>query len=266
MKRSGHGFRSGGFTLLELLVATAIFMVICGAMFGLLQISQEKYVAETQMSGSFQEARLGLDQIVRDIDAAGYPPVSMFSNLTNPLNFAQVPFAWGPNYPLTDCQIGSTCSPTPSDYDLIVETNTGSGMVWIRYQLNQAQGVLYRGVVPKTTGDPVSAFSGSGIMTPLVTNVLNYPTTAQLAQINTQYSTMLPAGTQPIFVYSCSTPAPAPAGSQPCASAGAFNAPKFIIDIDVTLIVRTPQQDMQTQSLKLIELTGRGHQTNYSLN
>ena len=101
-------------------------------------------------------------------------------------------------------------------------------------------------------------------MTPLVTNVLNYPTTAQLAQINTQYSTMLPAGTQPIFVYSCSTPAPA--GSQPCASAGAFNAPKFIVDIDVTLIVRTPQQDMQTQSLKLIELTGRGHQTNYSLN
>jgi hypothetical protein len=73
---------------------------------------------------------------------------------------------------------------------------------------------------------------------------------------------MLPAGSQPIFVYSCS----APAGSQPCATTGAFNAPKFIIDIDVTLIVRTPQQDMQTQSLKLIELTGRGHQTNYSLN
>ena len=262
MKRTSRQTELGGFTLLELLVSTAIFMVICAAMFGLLQMSQQKYVAETQMSGAFQEARLGLDQIVRDIDSAGYPPPSMFSNLSNSLNYAAAPVAWSPNYPSTDCQIG-VCT-TPTDQDLIIETNNGNGMVWIRYQFNQAQGVLYRGVVPKTTGDPLAAFTGTGIMTPLVNNILNYPSALTapnaptLAQINTDYPTILAAGSQPIFVYSCSTPT----GSVPCASAGTLNKASLITDIDVTLVVQTPQPDAQTHGLKLIELTGRGRQTN----
>lgn len=261
MNRQTHN--ASGFTLVELMVSTAIFMVICGAMFGLLQISQQKYVAETQMSGAFQEARLGLDQIVRDINSAGYPPPSMFSNLSNQLNYAAAPVAWSPNYPNTDCQIG-TCT-TPTDQDLIIETNTGSGMVWIRYQFNQAQGVLYRGVVNKTTGDPLSAFAVPGIMTPLVNNVLNYPNgltapnAPTLVQITTDYPTILPGGSQAIFVYSCSS---TPTGSVPCGSAGTFNEARYITDIDVTLIVQTPQPDAQTHGLKLIELTGRGHQTN----
>jgi len=229
-----------GFTLLELLVATAIFMVICAAMFGLLQVSQQKYAVETQLSGSFQEARLGLDQIVRDINMSGYPASSMFSNTSNPLNYAVAPFAWDPGYLTnTDCQIGS-CFPTPSDHDLIVETDfgNGNGVSWIRYQL--VGSILLRGVVsPKTPGDPVSAFSASGVMTPLVNNVVN-------------------SASQPIFVYSCSTLT----GSQPCTLAGAYNAPKYISDVDITLIVQTPQPDLQTGAVKLIELTGRGHRTN----
>ena len=244
------------------MVSTAIFMVICAAMFGLLQISQQKYVTETQMSGAFQEARLGLDQIVRDINSAGYPPPSMFSNLGNPLNYAAVPFAWDPTYTSADCQIG-TCT-TPTDQDLIIETNTGNGMVWVRYQFDPAKGVLYRGVVNKTTGDPLSAFTGTGIMTPLVNNVLNYPNALTapnaptLAQINADYPTILTLGSQAIFVYSCGTPT----GSVPCSLAGAFNEARYITDVDVTLIVQTPQADAQTHGLKLIELTGRGHQTN----
>jgi prepilin-type N-terminal cleavage/methylation domain-containing protein len=237
-----HRSSQKGFTLLELLVATAIFMVICAAMFGLLQVSQQKYASETQMSGSFQEARLGLDQIVRDVNMSGYPSPSMFSNTSNPLSYAVAPFAWDPGYPSTDCQVGSTCSPTPGDFDLIVETNftsqnPGSTVSWIRYQL--VGNILYRGVVPKTSGDPVSAFSASGVMMPLVNNVVN-------------------GVTQPIFVYSCSTLA----GSQLCTSAGAYNAPRYISDVDITLIVQTPQPDLQTGAPKLIELTGRGHRTN----
>jgi hypothetical protein len=34
--------------------------------------------------------------------------------------------------------------------------------------------------------------------------------------------------------------------------------------VDVTLIVATPQRDMQTQMLKLVELNGRGHTLNLS--
>ena len=48
-----------GFTILELMVAMGVFLVICAAMFSLLQLSQERYTSESQLSGSFGEARLG---------------------------------------------------------------------------------------------------------------------------------------------------------------------------------------------------------------
>lgn len=252
-----------GFTVLELLVATGIFMVICAAMFGLLQVAQEKYAIETQMSGSFQEARLGLDQIVRDVNIAGYPSASLFSNTNSSASYAVAPFAGDPGYPSATCAVGA-CA-TPNDHDLIIETSVGSvdanGMLtvsWIHYQLQGT--ILYRGVAAKTAGaDPVSATTASGVMTPLVNNVIYNPSGALLAQISTDYPSMFSGGQPPLFAYTCSTPT----GPQPCSSAPTpFNQPQYISDVDITLIVQTPQQDMQTQSLKLIELTGRGHRTN----
>ena len=80
-----------GFSLLELLMATAIFLVICAAMFGLLQVSQQKYTIESQLSDSFQGARLGIDQIVRDVNISGYPSVAMFSTPSSSASFALRP-------------------------------------------------------------------------------------------------------------------------------------------------------------------------------
>jgi prepilin-type N-terminal cleavage/methylation domain-containing protein len=253
-----------GFTILELMVAMAIFLVICGAMFALLQLSQQKYSSETQMSGSFQEARLGIDQIVRDINMSGYPSVDMLSNTTNPSTYAVSPFAWEPGYtnnPPTPCQIGGSpiCNPTPSDTDLIVETNIGSGVSWIRYQLIGT--TLYRTVVPKTAGtDPVAATSLATAMTPFVENVMNTVPDPLLSQITAQYPSMFSGGPVPVFQYTCATPS----GSQPCALASGYNAPWNISDVDIVLIVKTPQTDAQTHALQLIELTGRGHRSNPS--
>lgn len=256
-----HRSSEKGMSLLELLIATAIFMVICAAMFGLLQISQQKYAIETQMSGTFQEARLGLDQIVRDVNISGYPSLNMFSSMPLAANYAVAPIAWpqSSGYPTAavNCQIGS-CQ-TPTAYDLIVETDFGNGVSWIHYQLQGT--TLLRGVVPKTSGsDPVVATATSvpGVMTPFVNNVMNNASSTQMAAITAQYPAMFPGGAQPIFVYTCSTPT----GSETCSMAGTYNMPTNITDVDVTLIVETPYQDMQTQSIKLVELTGRGHRTN----
>ena len=72
---------------------------------------------------------------------------------------------------------------------------------------------------------------------------------------------MFPGGVpQPIFQYTCATPA----GPTPCPTAGVYNLPQNISDVDVTLIVATPQRDAQTQMLKLVELNGRGHTLNVS--
>src|SRR5258708_37086446 len=96
--------RQRGFTLVELLVALGIFLVITGAAFTLLGTSQKNYQTESQVLASFQEARLGLDQIVRDVNDAGYPPPTFFAS-GFPLNSASSPFAWSPSYPTSPSQI-----------------------------------------------------------------------------------------------------------------------------------------------------------------
>jgi prepilin-type N-terminal cleavage/methylation domain-containing protein len=249
-----------GFTLLELMASMTIFLIICAAMFGLLQLSQQKYSSESQMSGAFQEARLGIDQIVRDINISGYPSQGMFSKPVSSASYAQGPVAWGPGYPAADCQIG-VCT-TPGDYDVIVETDLGDGNVsWIRYTLTGT--TLFRGVVQKTAGaDPIAATAAAGVMVPLVSNVMNNPPGPLLTQITAEYPTLFPGGgPQPVFRYGCATPA----GSQPCNLAPAsYNAPRLVSDVDVTLIVMTQIPDMQTKQLKLMELSGRGHRSNSS--
>ena len=260
MASRGHG--TSGFTLLELLVAMGIFLIICAAMFELLDMSQKRYNSETQVTAAYQDARLAMDQIVRDVNAAGYPPATMFSSVpVSPWLYANVPIAWSPNYypSLTDCQLGSTCV-TPGDYDLIVETrlSTDSNVNWIRYYLNGT--TLYRQVAQKATGDPLGVVS-VGETSPLISNVMNNPDPTVLAQIRTQYPSMFPgASPQPIFTYTCGSPS----GPVSCTSAQAigYTTPKNIRDVNVTLIVKTPQADMQTQRLKLVELSGRGHPIN----
>ncbi len=253
---------------MELLMAMAIFILICGAMFGLLQLSQQKYSSESQLSGTFQEARLAIDQIVRDVNDAGYPPLSFFSQVPAlPADYAYSPIVWAPGYVagsgvVTPCLIGTagggTCS-SPGDFDLIIETTLSGQVNWIRYQLVGT--TLFRGFVPKTATDPISATSAAGVMVPFVTNVMNNPDAATLGLITAQNPTMFPGGVPvPVFQYLCETPS----GLLACPAAGINNAPGEIRDVDVTLIVATRQRDAQTQRLKLVELNGRGHRLNPS--
>jgi len=259
-----------GFTILELMLAMAIFGVICAAMFGLLQLSQQRYNSESQLSGSFQEARLGVDQIVRDINVSGYPSLGMFSNPQSINSYAVAPFAWEPGYPTNPtCQVEVSCalnpgSGGPSDFELTVETDLGSCspvscVSWVRYLLQGT--TLYRGVAAKTAGaDPVTAIPLAS-MTPFVENVMNNAPDPLLTQIKAQYPAMFPLGAVPIFQYTCNTSQ----GPQSCSTSPAnYNTPKNISDVDVTLIVKTKYGDLQTQSLQLMELTGRGHVSNPS--
>jgi prepilin-type N-terminal cleavage/methylation domain-containing protein len=258
---------SRGLTLLELMVAMAIFGVICAAMFALLQLSQQRYSSESQLSGSFQEARLGVDQIVRDINVAGYPSLGMFSNPASINSYSVAPFAWEPGYPAnSNCQVDITCVLTvnsggPSDFELVVETDlgNGNGVSWIRYLLNGT--TLLRGVAPKTAGSSPLAAVPQASMTPFVENVMNNAPEPLLTQIKAQYPAMYPLGAVPIFQYTCNTPV----GPQRCSISPAnYNTPKNISDVDVTLIVKTRFADAQNQSLQVMELTGRGHVSNPS--
>jgi prepilin-type N-terminal cleavage/methylation domain-containing protein len=256
-----------GFTLIELMVSVGIFLLICGAIFELMGTTQKRFQTESQVLNAFEEARLGLDQIVRDVNDAGYPPQNHFSGAPAATAYAASPIAWSPNYaPATPCQIGTagggTCTNSPGDFDLIVEGDVdGTGAVeWIRYQLVGT--TLFRGVLtPKVAGDPVAAISGAGVMLPYVLNVMNNAPPPQIAQFRAAYPAMFPGGNpQPLFQYWCD----ALIGPQPllCQNPGANNSPANVRDVDITLIVMTPNTDAQTNQIHLVELNGRGHRVN----
>jgi prepilin-type N-terminal cleavage/methylation domain-containing protein len=275
-----------GFSLIELLVALGMFLLITGAAFTLLSSSQQRYQTDSQVLTSFQEARLGLDQMVRDINDAGFPPPTYSDGVA--AHSASAPFAWslGAGYPSTRCQIGTggggTCftatasDSAPGDFDIIIETNTDPSrdttcapscpLQWIRYQLGGPNGTtLMRGVADKTTGgNPDGAFTGANAPVPFVQNVVNNVCPPQLPNCQTAYPGVFSGGPVPIFKYTCETPS-APQYPLPvCFTLGTNtdNSPANIRDVAITLIVAAPLPDATTGQPRLVQLSGRGRRVN----
>jgi prepilin-type N-terminal cleavage/methylation domain-containing protein len=278
MTRAVDTIRQEGFTLVELLVALGIFLVVTGAAFTLLASSQQRYRTESQVLSSFQEARLGLDQIVRDVNDSGYPPPSF--NAGNPTLFAASPFAWSPNYPGTSCPVQAGGCATPADFDLIVETNDNPvdpicapncPVNWIRYQLQGT--TLMRGRVAKQGGDPTAAFTGPNLPVPFVQNVVNNSPNLQVGVdaagnpilLSTQYPALFANGAVPIFQYTCDTPSVSQAVPLPtalCPAVPADNSPANIREVTITLIVKAPLPDAASGRARLVQLEGRGRRIN----
>jgi type II secretory pathway pseudopilin PulG len=263
MKRAHRKQGEEGFSLIEMMIAALIFILLCGAAFALLSVAQQRYQTESQVLNSFQEARFGLDEIVRDVNGSGFPPQNMFSFSPTPANlYASTPVAWSPNYPNSPCLIGSSCT-TPGDFDLIVERDVDpwrrDGVEWTRYKL---QGnILSRGQTYKVVGGDPDATTSLAFV-PYVQNVMNNTSAAQIAQFRAIYPSMFPGGNPvPVFSYTCPNPTPPPE-TIACSLAGSNNSPVNVTDVEITLIVMAPTQDAQTGAARLIELHGRGHSLN----
>jgi type II secretory pathway pseudopilin PulG len=238
---------TAGFSLIELLVVSVIFMIITGAVFSLLLNSQVRYQSESSLTEAFQQANVAMDQITRDVHSAGYPPVSAFGfdSTTCAPNADKIalPFAWSPNYstswpcntprnPALPCVVGAGCT-IPGDYDLILEADLGdgNGVQWIRYSLSGT--TLMRGAAPKAVGgDPVS--STSSALVPYLDGVLN----------ETQ--------SKAIFSYKADPNVP------PTASFG----PADIREVNISLIVQSAKPDPQTGQFRTISLTGQAIRLN----
>jgi type II secretory pathway pseudopilin PulG len=248
-----------GFSLLEVLAVAVFITVITGSVFALLNTGVQRYQMESEVLDSFQTARLGIDQMSRDIHEAGFPPANTGWKLPVGQPTA-LPFAWDPGYvPNTSCTVGGTCA-TPNQFDLIIEGNispsTGAITQWIRYTL---QGnTLMRGVVNKVAGtDPVVATSVAGVMLPYVDNVVNNDSAAQIAFLQGFYPGMFPGGTAvPVFTYECNSSATPPA-PLPCTNVNVVapnNTAPYIRQVGITLIVQSQQLDPQTRQPRVISL------------
>ena len=215
---------ASGFSLVELLVGTVLFTIITGAVFSLLMSAQLRYSGESNVTEAFQQANVAIDQIVRDVHSAGYPPKTSLP-LNTSSDFYALPFAWSPNYAGIPCTVGSGGSCTiPGDFDLILEADagTGNGVQWIRYSLQN--GTLMRCAVSKQGTDPVG--STNGALVPYLDNVIN-PTSV------------------PVFSY--------PPSAQPVSA---------IREVNITLMVRSALPDPQTQQFRTITLTGQATRFN----
>ena len=218
--------RAQGYSLIELMVATVLFTIISGTVFSLLLSAQLQYQGESSVSAAFQQANVAIDQIVRDVHSAGYPPKSSFMAAVSdahPENYA-VPFAWNPNYSSSPCTVNGNCT-TPGDYDLILEADVGNRVQWIRYSLQGT--TLMRAVVRKAPfADPLA--STDAFLLPYLENVQNGPGNKSL----------------PIFSYG-------------------FDATVTqhwvtnIREVNISLIVDSAKPDPQTHAVRTIALTGQ---------
>lgn len=249
--------RERGFSLIEMLVVVAVFTVITGAVFLLLNVSQQRYKMESELLGSFQTARIGMDQMMRDIHMAGYPPVQSLPTAVVAANPARVafPFAWQPNYPATPC--GVTGCTIPGPYDIIIESDidpeNGNGVEWIRYRLNGT--TLERGVVGKNPGGNPEGATGPAML-PYVEDVMNDAPAATKTRIRNSYPAMFPGGASvPIFTFLCGNPAVA------CT---VLNTPNDIREVNIVLIVAAPNPDPKTGQLRVVTLTGLARRMNPS--
>jgi len=217
--------RTRGYSLPELLVGTLLFTIITGAVFSLLLSAQLQYQGESGVSEVFQQANVAIDQIVRDVHSAGYPPPSSFNAVVaqnRPDNVA-LPFAWSPNYPGTVCTVGATCL-VPGDFDLVLEADIGNGVQWIRYSLQGT--TLMRGVTRKTFADPVG--STEGLLVPYLENVQNVSKGVAVFS----------------YGYDNITPVPLP-------------IPNNIRTVNVKLMVQSARKDPQTHDFRTITVTGQ---------
>ncbi len=256
--------RQEGFSLLEIMVVLGVFLIITGMVFELLLVAQQRYKAETEFLDSFQSARIGLDQMVRDVHTAGYPPINTVPAAVaaaNP-NLVAEPFAWGVNYPAIPCSVLASCDNPggPRRFDVIIESDvdpeSNNGVEWVRYQLRGGN-LFMRGVTPKVVGaNPVAAMNVAGVMVPYVDNVMNNATAGEMAAIRASYPAMFPGNAAvPVFQFACGTPA------GPC---NALHSSRDITEITITLIVQSPNPDPRTRQMRVVTLTGLARRINPS--
>lgn len=233
MKKRKHS--AAGFSLVELLVGTILFTIVTGIAFSLLMSAQLRYQGESTVTEAFQQANVALDQIVRDVHSAGYPPANSFAAgvaLNNP-NLVALPFSWSPGYtntPPTPCTVGASCGAVPGNYDLILEADvgTGQGVQWIRYSLVGT--TLMRAVAQKAPfQDPVA--STTGLLLPYLENVMNGSNSLAIFSYNYDAGTTL-------------------------------QQPSYIRQVNVSLMVRSLQPDPQTHQYRTITLNGQAMRFN----
>jgi len=161
-----------GFSLIELMVSLAILSIVMGVIVEGINTTQARNAVETNKLDLTQETREFMDQIVNDIDQAGFPGINMF----DPAALTSA----------TDCTLDNnvacgliSVSSSAIQFEGDVD---GNGVSEVYIQLNPAGGpcpcTIQRGTVLKSVGG----------LPPFYTQVDNVMNTAVFTAYNTDGS------------------------------------------------------------------------------
>jgi len=230
-QRKSSKLKNAGFTLLELMVATMLFVVITGVVFTVLVATQKRYKSEKEYMGAFQQANIAIDQIARDIHGAGFPGKFIYNTSVQSVSSNVTKWA----VPVASA----------APFDLILEEDQGGGVQWIRYKLTG--NILYRAVVPKTANNPTT--ETDAFLLPYLENVMNNASASEIAAITASNPGTFPGGAAvPIFTF-------------PLYQGAAQVAPN-IHNINICLIVQAPSRDQQTQRQRVAMFTAQASTVN----
>ena len=87
-KQASPNLYSRGFTLLELMIAIAIFGIASGAIYATYQHQQDSYLIQEQVADMQQNLRAGMYFLTRGLKMAGYDPTGKAGAGTNTANTA----------------------------------------------------------------------------------------------------------------------------------------------------------------------------------
>ncbi len=249
MKRIPHPNQARGFSLLELLLAIGIFLVISWAIFGLLDTAQQRNRSEQDFMDSFQNARLGVEQIGREVRNAGYPrpftytatPDNVFAAPPDLQRRFAIPFRGSPSQA---CIVNGGCA-VPNGFNLSMELDLDpmnptcpEQVEIVDYQLvgdppPAVTSTLMRRVQSKLPiVNPAGCMPNPATFVPFVENVLNNPADPL----------------DPVFTYECT---------------GACT-PEAIQSVGISLRVRSSRPDPRTRQFRVITLNGTARRMNSS--
>lgn len=123
-----------GFTLVELLITTALVGMVMAGLYVMLASSQEAYLVGTNQVEAMQNLRLGVDRMVQDLRVAGYCPTcsnactTPFAAITaqSATGFT-IQYDWNADY---NCGTGTGINTTGSVNYLGTGTQRGENVVY----------------------------------------------------------------------------------------------------------------------------------------
>ncbi len=215
MRKRTHSKSQAGFSLIEMLIACLLVTIIMGSIFAQIREGQLRSAAEQTKLDLFQESREFMDQLSRDLRAAGYPNPHNFTG--NPVSPTYIePYSPQEAVGLVKIDVGtlwfessvdgcsstasgSTCNVSVIRYDLVT---TGPGCPCLKRSQTpkansppadpvsgqtETQQTEVQNVFNGTTGDPIfQAYYSDGTSVPLPMDMNADCTGGQcLANVNT---------------------------------------------------------------------------------